>query len=81
MKMACWTSLLLITTEGIPGYVVAYVIDCDITVSEFELKSQYYLNFQNTNTICKDISRSYPPPAKFLIVPLMFFYKHIFSIE
>ena len=39
--------------------IVAYVLDCDIIVSEFELQSCYYIHFW-TNTFGKRHERFYP---------------------
>ena len=40
--------------------IVANVLDCDIVVSEFELKSSYYIHFRN-NTLKKGMNPLIPP--------------------
>ena len=45
---------------GSPSGVVANVLECDIVVSEFELRSRYYVHFR-TFTLGKGINPLYPP--------------------
>ena len=56
------TIITLNRSLKIRGCVVANVLDCDIVLSEFELKSRYYIHFPNS-------------PSYVLKVLRLFFYK------
>ena len=43
-----------------PSSVLVHVLDCDITVSEFELQSRYHVPFQ-TNTLGKSMNSIISP--------------------
>ena len=56
--------------------VVANVLDCDVTVSEFELQLHYYVHFR-TNILRKSMN----PLTPLALLSPQFFYKDSFGIK
>ena len=65
--------------EGRPRGVVINVLDWDILVSKFELRSCYYIHFR-ANTLRKGMN-SLITLIMCQKVPLLFFYKNGFDIK
>ena len=65
--------------QGCPRGVMVKAMDCRIIVSEFVLKSCYYVHFR-ANTLGKGI-KPLILPAMGQIVPLLFFWKNNFGIK
>ena len=55
--------------------VLANILDYDIIISEFELKSRYYVHIR-TNLLRKGMNTFIPQPAMVEIIPLLLFYKN-----
>ena len=60
--------------------VAVNVLDCDIVVSEFELKSRFSVHFQ-TNALGEGKNLLNLHPAVGLILPLLFFFMNDFGIK
>ena len=72
--------MVLIKSWGKSPHVIgANMLHCDIVVSEFELKSGYYIHF-HTNTLGKGMNPTYTCNMG-NIIPLSFFYKNYLGIE
>ena len=68
------------TQGGSPLDVVAYVLDCDIVTSKFELQPRFWVHFR-TNTLGENMNLLIYPQAMNQIVPLLFFYKDALALN
>ena len=55
-------AFLFCNTQGSLRGFLAYVLDFDIVVSEFDLQSRHYVHFQ-TDTLEKGMNSLKPPPS------------------
>ena len=59
---------------------MAKVLVCGLSVTEFELQSNYYIHLR-TNTLEKGMNLFIPLPAMYKMISVLFFYKEGFGIK